>query len=105
MDPYAELMARIDRLCALARRPDADRALVGEINDALSEGYGRALATEQQLAESEERLVDLLLGGDERCAGELGALDAERRALASQAAGLRKQLARMHECFVVLNER
>ena len=105
MDPNAELIARIDRLCALACRPDADPALVGEINDALSEGYARVLTTEQQLAESEERLVDLLLGGDDRRGGELAALDAKRRALARQATCLRRRLARMHDRFVALNAR
>jgi hypothetical protein len=105
MDAYCELRARIDRLCALASRPDADRALADELNDALSEGYARVLATEQQVVDVEERLVDLVLRGEEGRSRELAALDAKRRALARRAERLRDDLDRMHGCFVMLRAR
>jgi hypothetical protein len=105
MDASTELAERIDRLCALAARPDADPSLVDEMNDMLSEGYAHVLATEQRLAEFEERVVDLLVAGDERRSRELAVIDARRRALARHAARLREQLTLMHERFVALSAR
>jgi hypothetical protein len=105
MDAYDEFRARIDRLCARAARPDADRALAEELNDALSEGYAHVLATEQQVVDVEERLVDLVLQGDEDRSRDLAVLDAKRRALGLRAERLRDDLARMHECFVTLSAR
>jgi hypothetical protein len=105
MDAYSELRTRIDRLCALASRPEADRALVDELNDALSEGYAHVLATEQQVVEVEEHIVDLVLEGDEARSRELAVLDAKRRGLTCRAQRLRDDLARMHDCFVTLSAR
>lgn len=102
MDTFAELDERIGRLCSRASSGEAGPGLAEEMDATLSEGYARALMMERDLVELDERLVDIMLAGDDRRAAEMALVDARRRAIGRRTERLREQLTRMHDSFLVI---
>ena len=100
MDTYAELHARIERLC---RRADAEEGseVLEEMDRLLSEGYARALLEEQRVGELDARLVALVVDADGGRAHELSSLAEQRRTAAGAVERLRAHLAVMHHRYLV----
>jgi hypothetical protein len=102
MDELARLLNRVEALAGRADDAVDRRALLPEMEDALSEGYAAALAGEARLVRLEERLDVLLEPGVEQRAAELLDLLREHRALEGSVVSLRTALSRVHRDFVLL---
>ena len=100
MDPHADLHARIARLC---RRADESGAtgVADEMDHLLSVGYALALLDDRRICQIDERVVEALVGSDERGA-DLRALAAEGRAARRAVERLRAELAVMHDRYLAL---
>ena len=103
MPDFADLMQRIEALCARAASEHRDARLLVEIEDLLAEGYMCALHGDHRTRRLQARLEALAaeLDGAE-AAQELQTVARERRMVQEATRELRSQLAVMREHWVAL---
>src|SRR4051812_6401861 len=88
-DGVGALFDAIDALIGRAATGHVDGRMAEEINDLLSSGYARALASDGELRRLERRIHELSEAGD---AAGIGSLVAQRRHTTAEAMRLRARL-------------